>query len=544
MKSNLPCLLTLVLGVSLQACAAPHSQPATMSSAVTQASEADAVVLRVGAIDDDYVYDPQEPGRVTVGMVSVNANIFDTLTQMDASFQLQPMLAESWEYIEEDDAWRFRLRQSVIFHDGQSLTARAVVETMNRIALSDSFAGILKIDQNSVTAIDDYTVEIKPTTRNLQLPGQLSHPIFGIRAPGSDPFRGEHIGTGPFKFVEYVEDDHITVESNPDHWGTVQQVDRIEFRFILDPDARVSALQAGEVDIIYSVPLESAQPLSDVSDIRVLPSRVGAYQGLSVLLTGEDPYDLPQDVFLREAIGYAIDRQVIINAVFGGFAATSQTLIPAGVLGSFADRVKGYTYDPEQAAALLEEAGWRDTDGDGIREKDGRELRLELISGFPNALVHRQTPEMIQAQFREVGIDLRISTAPDVPTYEQRLIDRQGDLWLEIGNQRTTSPCFLPGYLYFGRDENPNIWQIAFAPGPAGWPAFDDEMDGCNGASNPTQAAMHAANAMHILIDEARAVIPLVGLYNIWFTDDRVQSFTPHPVTVMARWDQVSIIRE
>jgi peptide/nickel transport system substrate-binding protein len=544
MKSNLPCLLTLVVGVSLQTCAAPHSQVATMSNAVTHTSAVDAIVLRVGAIDDDYVHDPQDPGRVTVGMVSVNANIFDTLTRMDASFQLQPMLAESWEYIEEDDTWRFRLRQSVTFHDGQPFTARAVVETMNRIALSDSFAAILKIDQNSVTAVDDYTVEFKPTTRNLQLPEQLSHPIFGIRAPGSDPFRGEHVGTGPFKFVEYVKDDHITVESDPDYWGTAQQVNRIEFRFIPDPDARVSALQAGEVDIIYSVPLESAQSLSNASHIRVLPSRVGAYQGLSVLLTGEEPYDLTQNILLREAIGYAIDRQAIIDAVFDGFAATSQTLIPASVLGPFADRVKGYTYDPEQAVALLEEADWRDTDGDGIREKDGRALRLELISGYPNALVHRQTPELIQAQLREVGIDLMVSTVPDTPTYEQRLADQRGDLWLEIGNQRTTSPCFLPDIMYFGGDETPNIWQLAFAPGPAGWPAFDDEMNGCNGTSNPAQAALHAANAMHILIDEARAAIPLVGLYNIWFTDDRVQGFTPHPITVMVRWDQVSIIRE
>jgi ABC-type transport system substrate-binding protein len=304
------------------------------------------------------------------------------------------------------------------------------------------------------------------------------------------------------------------------------------------------ALQAEEVDVIYSVPLESAQPLSDAGDIRVLPSRVGAYQGLSVLLAGEHPYDLLRDIRLREAIGYAIDRQQIIDVVYNGFATTSQTLIPASVLGPFADRVKGYTHDQEQAAALLEEAGWRDTDGDGVREKDGRKLRLELISGFPNNLIHRQTPELIQAQLQEVGIDLMASTVPDVATYEQRLTEKHGDLWLEIGNQRTTSACFLPGYLYFGRDENPNIWQLAFAPGPAGWPAFDDEMDGCNGASNPSQAALHAANAMHILIDEARGVIPLVGLYNIWFAGDRVQSFAPHPITVMVRWNQMSIIRE
>lgn len=538
MKSKLCYIPTLVLVLTLllQACLGANPTPA-------ETPEADIVVLRVGALNDDYLLNPKDPGRVTVGMGSVNANIFDTLTRMDADFQVLPVLAESWEYIEESGAWYFHLRQDVTFHDGQPFTAQAVVETMNRIALNESYAGILKIDQNSTAAVDDYTVEFRPTTLNLQLPGQITHPIFGIRAPGSDPFREEHIGTGPFKFVEYVPGDHITVEQNPDYWGTVPQVDRIEFRFMPDPDVRVAALQAQEVDIIYSVPLEAAEPLGDAGDVRVLPSNVGAYQGLGILLTGEYPYDITQDVLVREAIGYAIDHQAIIETAFDGFAAASQTLIPASVLEPYADRIKGYTHDPGRARALLEEAGWQDADGDSIREKDGRELSLELITGFPTEIANRQTPGSIQAQLRKVGIDLRIVSVSNEQAYEERLTDKQGDLWLEIGNQNTASPCFLPSLLYYGKDANPNMWQSAFTPGPAGWPAFDDEIDGCNTASNSAEAALHAANAMHILIDEARVVIPLVGLYRIWFTSDDIQNFEPHPIFVMVRWDTVSVTR-
>ncbi len=536
MKSNLAYLFIFVFSLLLPACAG-------VSPAPTETPTAETVVLRIGALDDGYRLNPEDPGRVTVGMGPVNVNIFDTLVRMDADFQFQPMLAESWEYIEESGAWYFHLRHDVTFHDGQSFTAQAVVETMNRIALNNSFAGILKIDQNSTVAVDDYTVEITPTTPNLQLPGQTANPIFGIRSPGSDPFKGEHIGTGPFRFVKYVSGGHITVEKNPDYWGTIPQVDRIEFHFMPDPDTRVVALQAQEVDIIYSVPLEAAEPLRNMSNVRVLPSNVGAYQGISVLLTGERPYDITQDVLVCEAIGYAINRQAIIDVVFDGFATASQTLVPASILGPYADKVEGYGYDLERARTLLEEAGWQDTDGDGIREKDGRELALELIVGFPTATANRQTPEIIQAQLREVGIDLIIRSVPDTPTYEEWLMEKQGDLWLEIGNQNSTSPCFLPGFLYYGTDANPNIWQLAFAPGPAGWPTFDNEIDGCNAASNSAEAALHAANAMHILIDEARAVIPLVGFYRIWFTNDNIQNFEPHPVFVMARWETVSVTR-
>jgi len=200
-------------------------------------------------------------------------------------------------------------------------------------------------------------------------------------------------------------------------------------------------------------------------------------------------------------------------------------------------------HDPERARSLLEEAGWQDADGDGIREKDGRTLTLELIAGFPNATHNRRTPELIQAQLREVGIELRISLVPDTLAYEDRLAEKQGDLWLEVGNQNNPSPCFLPGFLYYGKDANPNIWQSAFAPGPASWPAFDDAIDRCNTASSSTEAALHAASAMHILIDQARTVIPLVGLYRIWFASDKVQDFEPHPIFVMVRWNTVSITR-
>jgi len=536
MKHNLFYLLIFVFSLLLQACGDDRDRPEP-----SETPEPDTVILRVGALNDDYHLNPEDPGRITVGMGSVNTNIFETLVRMDTGFQLQPMLAESWEYRKQSGAWHFHLRQEVTFHDGQPFTAQAVVETMNRIVLNDSFAGILKIDQNSTVAVDEYTVEIKPTIPNLQLPGQIAHPIFGIRATGSDPFKGEHTGTGPFKFVEYVPADHIIVEKNPNYWGTVPQVDRIEFRFIPDPGTRVAVLQAQEADIIYSVPLESAKLLSDASNVRALPSKVSAYQGISVLLAGEKPYNIPQDILVREAIGYAIDRSAIIDQAFDGFATTSQTLIPASILGPHADKVAGYTYDPERARALLEEAGWQDTDGDGIREKDDRELTLELITGFPTKIANKRTPEIIQVQLRAVGIDLKIISVPDTKAYEERLTTKQGDLWLEIGNQNSASPCFLPDFLYYGKDTDLNIWQLAFAPGSAGWPAFDDEIDSCNTVSNSAKAAMYAANAMHILIDEARAAIPLVGLYRIWFTSDNVQNFEPHPVFVMVRWDTVSI---
>jgi peptide/nickel transport system substrate-binding protein len=501
----------------------------------------DIVVLRVGALNDDYRLTTDDPGRVTVGMSPVNANVFDSLTYMNSSFQIEPMLATSWEYNIETKTWRFNLRKGVVFHDGQVFTSKSVIETMNRVALNNSYAGILKINQNSTTAIDEYTVDIKPYTSNLQLPGQISHPIFGIRAPGSNPFKGEHIGTGPFKITEYVPGKHIIVEKNSNYWGQIPSIDKISFIFIPDPDVRVAALQNGDVDIIYSVPLESTAPLVSANNIRVLPSNIGAYQAISLMLNGTEPYIITQDSLVREAIGSAIDRQQIIDQAFSGFASSSQTIIPQGILGPHKDQIKGYEYNPDIAQVLLEKAGWFDIDGDGIREKEGRNLRLEMVVGFPTANGQRDTPEIVRRQLRDVGIEIIINTIPDTQAYEEWLQEKKGDMWLEIGNQNSSSPSFLPEVLYYGKDPNPNIWQAAFAPGPAGWPEFDSEIDASNNSSDFDKAISHAANAMHVLIDEARVVIPLVGLYRIWLTNDDVRNFEPHPAFVMARWNTISL---
>lgn len=547
--------LLLILGLLLAACgggaannaeetaAAPAESTGAVEGTGETPDEVGGTVLRVGAPDDSYILDAEDPGRVTVGMSQVNTNIFESLTRMDANFQVQPALAGSWEYLEAEGAWRFHLREGVTFHNGEPLTAQAVVEMIQRVS-QGGFAIILQVDENSATAVDELTVDIKTTVPNAQLPGQIAHPNFGIRAPGSDPFAGEHVGTGRFMLKEYVPDDHITVVKNPNYWGEPARVDEIIFRFIPDPNTRVLALQGREVDLIYDVPREAAVTLQEMADIQLISAPVGAYQAVAILATGRPPHDIGSDPLVREAIAYALNRQAIIDTAFDGFAEPVQTLIPPAVLGANAGAVTGYTYDPERAVSLLEEAGWVDSDGDGVREKGGRTLTLEIVTGFPTANDNGQTPEIIQAQLAEVGIETTITAINDEIAYDDRLTAQEGDLWVEIGNQNSASPCFLPFYLYYGGNPEPNNYQLAFAPTFVGVEGFDAAMDACIGAFDPAESAEHAANAMHILIDEARTALPLLGLYRVWATSSNVTGFEAHPIFAMIQWDQVAVAAE
>jgi peptide/nickel transport system substrate-binding protein len=508
--------------------ATPAAATATTGEAAATGGE-----LRVAALQDNY---RTEPNRANIGMSPLNTNIFDKLVNLTPDYQIEPMLAEAWEFV-EPNTWRFTLRKDVTFHDGTPFTAEAVKWSMGRVAAAS--VGNLGLDENSTVIVDDHTVDITPARTNLRLVQQICHPSFGIVAPNTEPAE-QRIGTGLFKEVEYLKEDRYVVEANPDYWGEKPLLDGITFRFMPDPTTRMLALQADEVDLIYDVPRESTAEVTSNSELRLATSLVGAYEALYVNIHGQEPYDLGQDKAVRQALAYAIDKQSIVDGVWHGNAEISNTMIPPRILGSAVDLVKGTEFDPEQAKLILEDAGW--TEGsDGIREKNGRRLQLSMVVGYPNAEIHRPMPEFVQAQFADVGIALEIVQTPDTATYEARLQAGEGDLWAENGNQNDGNPCFLPDLLFYspqpGEDAVSNMYPNAFAIGAA----FDTHIDDCRAAVTTEEVQVAAANAMKVLIDDEFVVIPLAGVFRIYGLSANVEGFAPHPSAVNQRWTGISL---
>jgi len=382
--------------------------------------------LIVAATADGY---RTEPERANIGMYPLNTNIFESLVRLTPDYQVEPLLAESWEFV-EPNTWSFTLREGVTFHDGTPLTSEAVAWSLGRIAAVGG--GTLGIDETSVEIVDDLNFTITPARTNLRLLQQLNHPNNSIIAPNSQPLE-TRIGTRPYMEVEYTREDQYVVEAYDGYWGDKPKLARITFRFLPDATTRILALQSGEVDLIYEVPKESAEEISANSDLQLLTSEVGAYEALYFNIHGPEGYDLGQDVAVRRAVAYAIDKESIVTGVWRGNAEVSNTMIPPGILGSSGDMIEGTTFDLDQATQILEEAGWVEG-SDGIREKDGRALKLTMIVGFPSAEVHKPMPELVQAQLRDAGIDMEIVQTPDTATYEARLATLEGDLWAEAGS--------------------------------------------------------------------------------------------------------------
>lgn len=257
-------------------------------------------------------------------------NVFDTLVEPDANLEMQPALAESWEISPDQLSWTFRLRPGVTFHDGTPLTADDVVFSYRRIideqlTNSDKFSSVTAIE-----APDPATVILRldrPTPNMLtNLGGFKGMAIVSRANVDSGQIATHPIGTGPFSFLGQKSGDSISLGANPDYWGGPPGVSGVTFRFISEPSTALSALQAGEVDWTDSVPPQRVTQLRDDEslELAVTPSNDYWYLALN---EAREPWN---DVRVRQAIAYAIDRDAIVQATSYGTAAKNQLAIPEG----------------------------------------------------------------------------------------------------------------------------------------------------------------------------------------------------------------------
>ena len=483
--------------------------------------------LRIAAGADEYTL--QGP-RANLGQYPINTNIFETLTYLSPDYEVRPLLAERWEF-RAPNTWRFFLRRGVRFHDGQPFNAAAVKSGLfDRVAQQPGGATI-KAGPASAVVVDAFTIDFTPTAPNFRVPEQIVHPQNGVLAPGSDITK-KPVGTGPFRFVEYLPKERIVVERNPDYWGPRAKASRLTFRFLPDGNARRLALEAGDVDLAF--------PISG-PDVKALQSRgfdvekppVGSYEAMYANIHGAPPHDLLQDAAVRKAIALGIDRRQLVNSVLEGQATTDQTMIPPKALGSHAGMIQGSPYDPARARSTLDGAGWR-AGPLGIRAKGGRRLRLSLVSGFGGAEIHKPIPTFLQAQLKDIGVELDIVERPDSASYQALIDSGAGDLFLERGSQNDANPGFLPVLLFYtGGTGATATYQKLFAPGPA----FDQVLTPALTEVDTDKVRRIVAEAMHEIIDVQNVVIPLAGIFPIYGMKKAVQGFVPHPSSLNVRWE-------
>jgi peptide/nickel transport system substrate-binding protein len=379
--------------------------------------------------------EPPPPKSITVGMGNlppsgvpwtgtgspgqyVWAQVFDALTFIGPDGSVQPALATSWEAV-DDTTWRFTIREGATFQNGEPVDAAAVEATFGVLLSEDGRATFSANVNNykhidSVTAIDDITVEIKTSRPDVLIPNVLS--IAYIVPPayyaevGAEGFATAPVGTGPFASVEWT-DQKVTLAAWDGSWRGVPSIDSLEFLNLNDPAARTQALQSGQIDIAQSISPDQIAPLSD-DGFTIFSGSRGSVQSLALIANRGGPLAIKE---VRQALNLAVDTKAIVDQLLQGVAAQGVWAIE-GVNGYDPAR-DPYGYDPDAARQLLADAGF----------PNGFDMVAEVTTGaFP---ADADIYEAMKGYLADVGVNVELRQIDFVGDWLPKFLGRDGADW-------------------------------------------------------------------------------------------------------------------
>lgn len=326
---------------------------------------------------------------------SLRANrlIYSRLVEADENMQIHPGLAESWKQL-DDKTMQFKLRKGIKFHNGDDFTAEDVKFSFERMMNSPRIAFVLPPIER-IDIVDDYTVNIVTKTPFGPLLAHLSHPALGmvskkLLTENPEALKEKPIGTGSYKFKEWIYGDKLVLEKNEDFYDKNERgLKYIIFKNVVEASNRAIGLETGEIDIATPISSVDEENIKNNPKLQLLTKPSISYTYIGMNMT-KAPLN---DIRVRKAINYAIDKQAIIDVILSGNGKIATSPIAPGVFG-FTDKTKNYEYNVEKAKELMKEAGY----------ENGFTTSILVFSGEVNT----QTAEIVQAYLKEIGIDLKI----------------------------------------------------------------------------------------------------------------------------------------
>ncbi len=379
--------------------------------ALTTAAWAQQTHITIGMALEPPNLDPTGGAAAAIDEV-VYANVFEGLTRFAPDGSIRPGLAASWNVSENGATYTFTLRENVQFHDGTAMAADDVVFSLNRARAENStnaqpalFTNIVGVD-----AINDTTVVVTLDGPDGSFLYDMAWGDAVIVAAESAQTNATHpIGTGPFRFADWVRGDRVELVRNDAYWGNPVALESATFRFISDPNAALAAMMAGDVDAFPNFPAPEALDLFQANpQFSVI---VGSTEGETILAinNGQAPLD---DVRIRRAISLAINRQDIIDGAMFGYGTPIGTHF-APHHPDYVDLTAQTSFDPDTARAILAEAA-----------PNGLTLRMML----PPPAYARRGGEIVAAHLRAVGIETNITNLEWAQWLEQVFHGRDYDL--------------------------------------------------------------------------------------------------------------------
>ncbi len=531
---------TLAFSLALSGCGGSKGDGAGSESSAVQAgtgettgaSQADSGVDTAGFMMDVLNADIQTADvQKTSKDYTVPTNIYDRLVEIEVDDQgtskIVPSLAEDWDISGDGLEYTFHLRQGVKFQNGNDFTAEDVVYTFNRLLtvqggvnteLLDQVKGAAELIEGSadtlegVEAVDDYTVKVTLKEPFAAFLSCLTAPGLSIYDSEATEAAGDQfgmdpavtVGTGPFKFAGWTFNDQLVLEKNEDYWKGAPELPGVVIKIIPDTETQTMMFESGELDLI------DLDFVTDAADrfLETYPDQI--VQGPRVGITyftmnfNIEPF---QDVKVRQAVQMAIDRQAILDALYGGRGQVEHGIYPFGLIG-FHDGKSKISYDPEGAKALLTEAGY------------GSGFTMELAADASASDTVTMALEIIKEQLAEAGIHAEIKNYDESTWLETRKAGELGSFMSTWTADFNDPENFI--YTFFGNEEKTRIRSINYPD-----TAVMSRVSKARGIVNEDERLAEYQALEEKLIHEDAAWVPMYSRMHLWAVSKRVQNFKP-----------------
>ena len=388
------------------------------------------------------------------GWSALRYGVGETLFKYNDNMEVEPWLATDYEFV-DDTTVKITLRDGVKFSSGRTMDAQAVKECLeNLVKVHDRAPSDMKIDYIDADGLTltIYTTEPCPAIINyLGDPyGAIIDMEYGVQGEGGN---ANVAGTGPY-IAEKVTPTQIDLVKNENYWGGDVKVDKVTVKSFSDGSALTAALQTGDIQGTYGLQYDNyalfdGNPEYTINSCATSRCFFGQFNFESEIM---------QDQNIRKAIEMGIDKEGFCSVIMEGRGLPAKAAFP----DSFSygnEAVETVSYDPEGAKKLLEESGWKDTDGDGYADKDGQKLTIDWLT-YPTRLEQPKLAEYAQATLKEIGIDVVVNNTSDHMTYAA---DGNFDVYV---SSTTTAPTGDPEYFFtstvvgpknYGKYENKEV---------------------------------------------------------------------------------------
>lgn len=360
----------------------------------------DRITIALGS--EPTTLDPQ--ARDDGGERAVNDNIYETLVSRDREGALQPLLATAMPTQVDATTWEVKLQEGITFQNGNPFNADTAAFSIERIIdpefnseQSSFFEGI-----TGAEAVDPTTVRITTEGPDPVFPARLvTIKMVDPEEAGQDDFAENPVGTGPYTFVQWDRGQQVMLEANEDYWGDAPSIPNVTYKFVEEPGTRLSGLTAGDFDIIQNLLPEDVDRAPKAARV------VGIEHPVMVLNTMEGPTADPQ---VREAMNLAVDKEAIVNDLYGGLATVDNCQTQSPSFFGYNESLEPKPYDPERAKQLIEDAG-------------AAGQTVQIISTSGRWLKDRELTEAVANYWTEAGLQVDVQFF-ELSEYLDRIFDR------------------------------------------------------------------------------------------------------------------------